>query len=155
MRNMPKQPLARRAFVTGTIASGAGAAALHQPGAAAPGVMSGAQRAAMMQEGDVAYATVVDTVPAQFAEAPMLAELVDAGTIPPLAERLPEEPLVVQPIEIGRYGGTIRVGDMSTNLSGYDIAWVTGGDNHFLNYTPDLTGTVPNIAKSVDVSEDS
>jgi peptide/nickel transport system substrate-binding protein len=103
---------------------------------------------------DVAYATVSDTVPSQFNEAPMLAEMVAAGNLPPVEERLPENPLVIQPIEIGRYGGTIRVGDMSTNLGGYDISWVTGGDNHFLNYTPDLTGTVPHIAESVDVSED-
>lgn len=107
-----------------------------------------------MQDGAVTYAKVVDTVPAAFAESPMLTEMVNAGTIPPLAERLPEEPLVVQPVEIGQYGGTIRVGDMSTNLSGYDIAWVTGADNHFLRYTPDLTATQPNVATSVDVSDD-
>jgi peptide/nickel transport system substrate-binding protein len=42
-------------------------------------------------------------------EAPMLAELVAAGELPPLEERLPLEPLVVEPIEsIGQYGGTWR-----------------------------------------------
>ncbi len=40
-------------------------------------------------------------------EAPMLAELVEQGKLRALEERLPEEPLVVQPIEsIGQYGGT-------------------------------------------------
>ena len=40
-------------------------------------------------------------------EAPMLAEMVAAGEIPPLEERLPAEPLVVEPAEsIGKYGGT-------------------------------------------------
>jgi peptide/nickel transport system substrate-binding protein len=44
-------------------------------------------------------------------EAPMLAELVAAGELPPLEERLPLEPLVVEPIEsIGEYGGTWRRG---------------------------------------------
>jgi peptide/nickel transport system substrate-binding protein len=42
-------------------------------------------------------------------EAPMLAEMVAAGTLPPVEERLPENPLVVEPIEsIGEYGGTWR-----------------------------------------------
>ena len=40
-------------------------------------------------------------------EAPMLAEMVAAGELPPLEERLPLEPLVVEPYEsIGKYGGT-------------------------------------------------
>lgn len=42
-----------------------------------------------------------------YQEAPQLAELVKAGKLPPVEERLPEEPLVVEPIEgIGKYGGT-------------------------------------------------
>ncbi|MEJ7839107.1 MAG: ABC transporter substrate-binding protein, partial [Thermomicrobiales bacterium] len=150
---MPKQPVSRRTFVAGSVAAGAGlAAATHATGSAAPAAV--ASSAARAQDAAVVYPTVVDTVPAAFAEAPMLTEMVNAGTIPALAERLPTEPLVVQPIEQGKYGGTIRVGDISTNLSGYDINWVTGGPNHFLRYNSDLTGTEPNIAKSVDVSED-
>lgn len=44
-----------------------------------------------------------------FGEAPMLAELVARGELPPVSERLPENPLVIVPIEeIGIYGGTIR-----------------------------------------------
>jgi len=153
---MAKQPVSRRTFVAGSVAAGAGVVAAAQPGAAAPGgAVSGACRIARMQDAAVTYATVVDTVPGAFAESPMLTELVDAGSLPPLAERLPEEPLVVQPIEIGRYGGTIRVGDMSTDLGGYDIGYVTGGPNHFLRYNPDLTATEPNIARSVDVSDDN
>jgi|HigsolmetaAR201D_1030396.scaffolds.fasta_scaffold03967_6 peptide/nickel transport system substrate-binding protein len=39
----------------------------------------------------------------------MLAELVAQGKLPPVEERLPKEPLVVQPYEkIGKYGGTWR-----------------------------------------------
>ena len=44
-----------------------------------------------------------------FGEAPILAERVSKGRLPPVAERLPDHPLVVVPIdEIGRYGGTLR-----------------------------------------------
>ena len=43
----------------------------------------------------------------EYKESPLLAEMVQKGELPPVAERLPEEPLVVQPIEsIGQYGGT-------------------------------------------------
>ena len=42
-----------------------------------------------------------------FAEAPMLAARVQAGQLPPVSERLPENPLVIVPPEqIGPYGGT-------------------------------------------------
>ena len=44
-----------------------------------------------------------------FKEAPMLAERVGRGELPPVSERLPENPLVVVPLkEIGQYGGTLR-----------------------------------------------
>ena len=49
--------------------------------------------------------------PKKFAEAPALAELVKAGKLPPVDKRLPEEPLVIKPLQgIGRYGGTWRRG---------------------------------------------
>ena len=39
----------------------------------------------------------------------MLAELVKAGKLPPVEQRVPEEPLVIKPLhEIGKYGGTWR-----------------------------------------------
>jgi len=46
-----------------------------------------------------------------YGEAPMLAEMVAAGTLPPVDERLPKEPLVIEPYnEIGQYGGIVRRG---------------------------------------------
>lgn len=45
----------------------------------------------------------------QYNEAPMLAKMVAAGELPPVDERLPLEPMVIDVIdEIGQYGGTIR-----------------------------------------------
>jgi len=42
-----------------------------------------------------------------FDEAPMLKEKVEAGELPSVAERLPDNPLVIEPLkEIGEYGGT-------------------------------------------------
>jgi peptide/nickel transport system substrate-binding protein len=41
-----------------------------------------------------------------FQESPMLTELVTAGQLPPVAERLPANPTVVESLEVGQYGGT-------------------------------------------------
>jgi peptide/nickel transport system substrate-binding protein len=47
--------------------------------------------------------------PMTYQEAPMLAALVKAGKLPPVAERLPIEPKVFKGMEgIGKYGGTMR-----------------------------------------------
>jgi len=46
-----------------------------------------------------------------YGEAPMLNELVDNGTLPPVEERLPTNPMLIQPEEeVGVYGGTWRMG---------------------------------------------
>ncbi|MGQ9632386.1 MAG: ABC transporter substrate-binding protein [bacterium] len=91
--------------------------------------------------------------PAQmkYKEAPMLAELVRAGKLPPVEQRLPKEPLVVEPVEkIGQYGGTwrrvmtrfqdTRIGDRM----GYEppVRWARDGKT-----------VVPNLFKSWDVTE--
>ncbi len=53
-----------------------------------------------------------------YREAPMLAALVGAGELPPVAERLPSNPLVVEPVAAtGSYGGTLRMADTSDWMS--------------------------------------
>jgi len=44
-----------------------------------------------------------------FGEAPMLAAMVASGELPPVEERLPKDVAVVQPHEIGQYGGEMRL----------------------------------------------
>jgi peptide/nickel transport system substrate-binding protein len=62
--------------------------------------------------GKLEGATIVSdpaAMPKAFHEAPMLADLVKAGQLPPVEQRLPEEPMVLKPAhEIGKYGGTWR-----------------------------------------------
>ena len=43
-------------------------------------------------------------------QAPSLEALVESGELPPLEERLPSNPLVVEADSIGSYGGTWRMG---------------------------------------------
>ena len=48
-----------------------------------------------------------------YSESPMLADMVKAGSLPSIEDRLPNEPLVLVPNEsIGKYGGTIRLTTM-------------------------------------------
>jgi peptide/nickel transport system substrate-binding protein len=50
---------------------------------------------------------VVPELPSEYSEAPMLADMVASGEVPPVDERLPENPLLVLPIKsVGQYGGT-------------------------------------------------
>jgi peptide/nickel transport system substrate-binding protein len=45
-----------------------------------------------------------------YQESPMLSALVQAGDLPPVKERLPDDPIVIEPFDrIGVYGGTLRV----------------------------------------------
>jgi len=92
-------------------------------------------------------------VPKSFKEAPQLAELVKAGKLPPVQERIGQDPLVIKPLrEIGKYGGTWRrgfTGPFDTS-NGHRAAQ----NDKILYY--DYTGTklVPNIARAWDVSPD-
>ena len=82
-----------------------------------------------------------------------MAELVKAGKLPPVEERVGPEPLVLKPIhEIGKYGGTWRRGFIGPN----DIANATRAILHdrILYWNYDETDIVPNLAKSYEVSED-
>ncbi|MDD9989190.1 MAG: ABC transporter substrate-binding protein [Spirochaetaceae bacterium] len=86
-------------------------------------------------------------------EAPALAEQVAAGTLPPLAERLPAEPYVVQPFgETGRYGGDLRrvYRTASDGLAYGRLAMET-----LLRFSPGQgTAVEPNIARDFSVSDD-
>jgi peptide/nickel transport system substrate-binding protein len=77
--------------------------------AAAPTTAPAAPTTAAATAAPVAEATAAPVSASKFKEAPMLAELVQAGKLPPIEQRIPLEPLVVTPVEkVGMYGGTWR-----------------------------------------------
>lgn len=81
-------------------------------------------------------------------EAPDLARLVAAGELPPLEERIPTEPLVVQPRdEIGEYGGTWR--RINYRLFANWYSW-----EPLVKLDMDTFAPVPNVARGVDISDD-
>ena len=82
-----------------------------------------------------------------YQEAPMLTEMVDKGELPTLEERLPENPMVVQPInEVGKYGGTWR--RVEPNYQFHE--W----SNEPLVQLDSNQERVPNLAESFELSED-
>jgi peptide/nickel transport system substrate-binding protein len=87
-------------------------------------------------------------------EAPMLAERVKAGSLPPVEQRLPKTPFVVQPHErMGVYGGTWR----SAVLGPADAGWLTRtmGYENLLRWDPAWDKPVPgpNVA-DIEASDD-
>lgn len=92
--------------------------------------------------------------PNEYRQAPQLAELVEAGELPPLEERLPDNPLVLEPVErTGVYGGEWRMG----LLGGDDTALLvrTIGYENLVRWNPDWTEVVPNVAESFEVNQNA
>jgi len=66
---------------------------------------------AVGQPGPTPGPTAAAAAPRTFKEAPMLAQMVQEGKLPPVAQRLPANPRVITPLEeVGQYGGTWRRG---------------------------------------------
>lgn len=86
-------------------------------------------------------------IPKQLKEAPMLADLVKAGKLPPVDQRVPQEPLVVKPVhEIGKYGGTWRRGFTGPGDGENGNRIVATDKILYLDYTGNKV--VPSVAKS-------
>lgn len=89
-------------------------------------------------------------VAGKYNEAPMLAELVKAGKLPPVEERLPKNPMVIEPLEkVGKYGGTWHRCDASIG----SIVSRHGAEG-LVNYARDAKSFEPGLADKWEVSED-
>ncbi|MDP8921407.1 MAG: ABC transporter substrate-binding protein [Chloroflexota bacterium] len=83
----------------------------------------------------------------------MLAQMVAAGQLPPVDQRMTQDPLVVKPVhEIGTYGGTWRRG--FTGPADWSAGVRVAGTDRLIGW--DYTGTklVPNIVRGWEVSPD-
>lgn len=73
--------------------------------------------------------------------------------LPPVAERLPEEPLVVVPYDsVGKYGGTLD-GLSNANEAGTSD-FMSVRHVNLVRYSDDLETIVPNVAKSWEWNAD-
>lgn len=92
-----------------------------------------------------------------FAENPAIAELNGKikgnPDLPPLAERLPEEPLVVAPYDaIGTYGGILHALSNAPEAGTSDFLSVR--HVNLVRYSDDLATIVPNVAKGWEWNDD-
>ncbi len=79
----------------------------------------------------------------RFSQSPML----DGRDLPPVEERLPDDPVVIQPYRtIGKYGGTARI-------TLWD-SWQFFNGEHALTISADMRNVLPNLAESWSLSED-
>jgi peptide/nickel transport system substrate-binding protein len=91
--------------------------------------------------------------PKTFNEAPQLAELVQQGKLPPVVERIGQDPLVIKPVhEVGKYGGIWRRG-----FSGPADFWngirCCSGPDGLLYWEYTGNDPTPNIAKGWEVQD--
>ena len=97
--------------------------------------------------------TAAPAKPSGYAEAPALADLVKAGKLPPVEQRLPAQPLVLDPVaEIGQYGGTLRLAD-TTDVGGLTMMAI--GVEPFTKHTRDLKTERPNVIESWEYNPDA
>lgn len=93
----------------------------------------------------------------EFAENPAIGDLNGQikgnPDLPPLAERLPEEPLVVAPYaSIGKYGGTLDALSNATEAGTSDF--LSTRHVNLVRYSDDLATIVPNVARDWSWNED-
>lgn len=97
----------------------------------------------------------VSTVTAQesvYNEAPQIAEMVANGELPPVEDRLPPEPVVVEPLErVGEYGGILRTVMVGNRAFQVRSAY---GPEGLLRVGRDHQTIQPNLARDWEWSED-
>ena len=142
---MNKQRISRRRFLQlSAIATASTIAAACSPSAPAPEA-----------EGPPAVQKEEVSIPAsQYGEAPMLADLVRAGELPPVDERLPVDPMVLDLpwSDVGQYGGTLR--KATTNSSFVDQTQLMYGHSSF-HWTEGGQEVGPGLAKAWEVNADA
>jgi peptide/nickel transport system substrate-binding protein len=92
--------------------------------------------------------------PTAFAERPEFAAMVQAGDLPPVAERIGQDPLVMRPLdEIGTYGGEIR--RAYTGVGDYkNASFFNSGPDTLFQWDRERRNLTPWIAKDYELSDD-
>src|SRR6266496_4229514 len=120
-------------------------------GAAAQGTKLGGALIGKLEGAEVV--TDPALIPKSFKEAPMLAELVKAGKLPPVEQRIGQDPLVVKPVhEIGRYGGQLRRAFNGPGDRQNANRFAAGPDN-LLYFDYEWKKVIPNIARGFELGD--
>lgn len=150
---MSKRQMTRRDFLrlSAIVSAGAVAAAC---GGQAPAPEAPAPEAPAVEapkEAPAPPAEEAAAVVSKYKEAPMLAELVKAGKLPPVDERLPKDPPVVVPVEsVGQYGGTWHGVSWDNSIPNFKMKLYDPP----VRWKPDYTGYEPGLAVSYEWSDD-
>ncbi|NLT43399.1 MAG: ABC transporter substrate-binding protein [Anaerolineae bacterium] len=166
---MAESLLSRRSFIrtaglattaAAMAACGGGAEPTAAPAApaeptAAPAATTAPAATAAPEATAAPAATTAPEAPAsKYAEAPSLAAKVAAGELPPVEERLPVEPVIVEPFEeVGVYSEDLhRVLTGPGDLTGHRTLLYEAFTRW--DYHGDELKAIPNLVKSWDVSDD-
>ncbi|MGI6208442.1 MAG: ABC transporter substrate-binding protein [Anaerolineae bacterium] len=148
--------LTRRAFLRTSALAATAAALAACSGAATPAPVAPVQATPPTTPVTEAETPAVEAQPttqpaSAYSESPMLAERVAAGELPPVEERLPSNPMVLEPLEeIGTYCDTWLSHDKDPSQ-----LWQRYGAEPFVAWAPDAKTIIPNFAYRWDVSEDA
>lgn len=89
----------------------------------------------------------------EYHEAPALADLVAAGSLPALEDRLPDNPEVVYPLtETGTYGGVLRFGLRGSSDHNHILRLL--GAQGLVRWNPTFTEVVPNLAERWEIEDE-
>jgi peptide/nickel transport system substrate-binding protein len=127
---------------------------------AAAGVLVGAcaktptEEPAATPKAGAPTATKAPPIPEAAKEAPMLADMVESGALPSVDQRLPAEPMVLEPVEeLGQYGGTLMY--MTTGALPGNIV-LMNFDENLLKYSREgTTAQRPNLLTSYEWNDDA
>jgi peptide/nickel transport system substrate-binding protein len=149
-----RKKISRREFlrVSAVVAAGAVSAACTPAATPAP-TQPPAEPAPTATPLPAAAATPTPAPPAsKYQEAPMLAELVKQGKLPPVDQRLPKNPCTL-PVHdgTGNYGGTIR-----RAFKGVSDRWgPTKANDHFLAWFDKDLNLIPRLVESWEINDDA
>jgi peptide/nickel transport system substrate-binding protein len=155
-----KLHISRREFLkTSTIAAaGALVAACAKSPTAAPAEPTATTAAAAPTATTAAAAPTATTAPPPEAgagkEAPMLADQVSSGALPPLDERLPADPMLLEPVDtIGQYGGTLVFMNQGETMGTLQL--IAFDENHLKFSREGTTALRANLVSSYEWNDDA
>ena len=150
--------LKRRTFLYASAAA-AGAVTLGacSDGGQTPAGTSGGEKAGGSGAAAKGSATKPLSKPANLKEAPMLKALVDSGDLPPLAERLPENPYVIPHkwVKPGKYGGNLLMVTEKSTGSGSESNREYMYGHTLLRWLNDGLNIGPGLVESWESNDDA
>lgn len=115
------------------------------------------RRAFLAATGASVALAALPTIPAfakDYKEPPSLKSALEKGDLPPIAERLPENPLVVTPKdEVGRFGGDWNLALVGSG--GLSMLFRYQAYEPLVRFDPAWTKVIPNVAESFEGDEES